>query len=146
MITHLKAPHIGRFICSCFFLLHMTSLMAQQTISAARATTIGSVITTTGTVTCGNEFGTIRFIQDASAGISIYSSSLSGIKAGDSIEVSGVLTIYKGQLEITPVNSFHIIQSGRPLPAPKVLQLNDPNLSSYESMRVNVPCMGISSW
>jgi len=145
VISHLKSTHIGRFICFGFFLFMLTNLIGQQTISTARLATVGSVITTTGTVTCGNEFGTIRFMQDATAGISIYSSSLSGVKAGDSIEVTGVLTIYKGQLEITPVNSFHIIQSGRPLPAPKAIHLNDTNLASYESMRVNISCMSIAS-
>ncbi|MFZ1678116.1 MAG: phospholipase D-like domain-containing protein, partial [Saprospiraceae bacterium] len=82
---------------------------------------------------------------DKTAGISIYSSSLSNIIAGDSIEVTGVLTIYKGQLEITPVNSFHVIQSGRPLPAPKLIHFNDAGLSSFESMRVNLSCMGVAS-
>ena len=84
-------------------------------------------------------------MQDTTAGISIYSSSLSDMGAGDSIEITGVLTIYKGQLEITPVNSFHIIQTGRPLPAPKLIEFNDPGLPSFESMRVSLSCIGISS-
>ncbi|MBK9981325.1 MAG: hypothetical protein IPP15_02685 [Saprospiraceae bacterium] len=145
MIRPFTIRLLGRIVLSCFLFLQLTSSFTQQTIAAARLASVGSVITTTGTITCGDEFGQIRFMQDKTAGISIYSSTLSNTKAGDSIEVTGVLTIYKGQLEITPVNSFHIIQSGRPLPSPKMIHLNDAGLSSLESMRVSLSCMGVAS-
>lgn len=136
---------IGRIVFSFLLFLQLTGLFGQQTIAAARTALVGSVVTTSGTITSGDEFGQIRFMQDNTAGISIYSSTLSNTIPGDSIEVTGVLTIYKGQLEITPVNSFHIIQPGRPLPAAKLIRLNDPDLSSLESMRVNLGCIGIST-
>ncbi|MEO6132720.1 MAG: phospholipase D-like domain-containing protein [Saprospiraceae bacterium] len=103
------------------------------------------MITTTGTITSGDEFGQIRFMQDATAGISVYSSLLANVIAGDSIKVTGTLTLYRGQLEITPVNSFQIIQHNRPLPTPKKISLNSAQNISFESMRVQLDCFGIAS-
>ncbi len=145
MICFSKIGGIGRFACCCFLFLQSTYLISQQTIADARSNQIGTVVTTSGTITSGSEFGQIRFMQDASAGISIYSGLLTSTHSGDSVEVTGFLSLYKGQFQISPVNSIHVIQSSRPLPKAKVIDLNDQTNLSFESMRVILPCVGISS-
>ncbi|MEP6647452.1 MAG: phospholipase D-like domain-containing protein, partial [Saprospiraceae bacterium] len=145
MIRQIKINPIGRLVAFCFLLLLFTDLTAQQSIAAARLQNLGTVITTTGTVTCSDEFGQIRFMQDATAGISVYSSSLANVIAGDSLKVTGTLSLYRGQLEITPVQSFQVIQHARPLPAPRVISLNNIQNPSFESMRVELDCIGIAS-
>jgi phosphatidylserine/phosphatidylglycerophosphate/cardiolipin synthase-like enzyme len=125
--------------------LHWTYGSCQVSIAEARTKSIGSLVTFTGTVTSGSSFGQIRFIQDATAGISVYSSLLSGTDPGDSVLIAGTLTVYKGQLQINPVQSFNIIQSSRPLPAAIELSIDNPFNAAYESMRVKLSCAGVSS-
>ncbi|MDD6184479.1 MAG: BACON domain-containing carbohydrate-binding protein, partial [Bacteroidales bacterium] len=68
---------------------------ATMTIAEVRAQDTGSVVTT-GTVTgCS---GTTGYIQDATAAICVYGTSLS---VGDNIRVSGTLSTFNGLLEIT---------------------------------------------
>ncbi len=109
----------------------------QTTIADARAKSIGATVTVNGIVTNGSELGTIRYLQDPTAGIAVYSSSMSSVKRGDSISVTGTLSDYNNLLEISPVSSFTIISSGNSLPDPVVLtpsQLSD----SHEAQLVRV--------
>ncbi|MEO5905409.1 MAG: phospholipase D-like domain-containing protein, partial [Saprospiraceae bacterium] len=126
-----------------FLLIFLPEIFAQQSISEIRALPEGSVVTTKGIITSEPEWGTIRYIQDADAGIAMYSISLSNTAHGDSILLTGVLSYYRGQLQISPVLSFQILASGIPIPDPKVKLLDAQNLSLYESMVVSVPCAGI---
>ncbi|MEI6683931.1 MAG: phospholipase D-like domain-containing protein [Bacteroidota bacterium] len=93
---------------------------SQATIAAARAMPLGSTITVHGIVTNGPELGTIRYFQDATAGIAAYSSTISGLSRGDSIVLTGVTTNYNQLMEINPVNSFNAI-APKPVPAPITL-------------------------
>ncbi|MDQ3017996.1 MAG: phospholipase D-like domain-containing protein, partial [Bacteroidota bacterium] len=119
-------------------------LVAQQTITEIKELPIGSVVTTTGIVISGSEFGVIRYMQDASAGIPVYSMDLESTKPGDSLLLVGVLSNYKGQIQISPVISFSILASSLPLPAPISIDL-ETNNEPYEGMLVNLTCMGIAS-
>ena len=121
------------------------SLSAQQSIAEIRLLPEGSVITTTGTITTGPELGQIRYMQDADAGIALYSESLSSTLPGDSILVTGVLSSYKGQLQLSPVMSYQVIATGLLLSKPKEKELKEQNLDLYESMRVILPCVGITT-
>jgi len=49
------------------------TLSAQQDIASARAMGSGTTVSVSGIVTCGDELGTIRFMQDHTGGIAIYS-------------------------------------------------------------------------
>ncbi len=118
--------------------------MSQQTISAVKSLPIGAVVTTTGIITTGAEFGIIRYMQDAQAGIAIYSKELSGTTSGDSIVVTGVLSTFKGQLQISPVITFTKITSGLALPLYKSIQL-DSSAHLFEAMLVKIECAGIVS-
>ena len=78
---------------------------AQTDIATARAQGIGASVTITGVVTNGDELGPIRYIEDNTGGLALYSTSLSGFQRGDEVTVSGTLIDYNGLLEMTPVNS-----------------------------------------
>jgi phosphatidylserine/phosphatidylglycerophosphate/cardiolipin synthase-like enzyme len=119
------------------------SVRAQQSISTIKSLPPGSVVTTTGTISTGNEFGQIRYIQDDKAGIALYSSSLSSTQPGDSIIVSGVLSTYKGELQLSPVMSFQVLASGKSL---AVELSNDLQFISEPSMTgrlFSISCVGI---
>ena len=75
-----------------------------QDIATARAQGIGATVTITGVVTNGDELGPIRYIEDNTGGMALYSSALSGLQRGDEVTVSGTLVDYNGLLEMTPVN------------------------------------------
>jgi len=64
----------------------------------------GKTVEVTGIITVGYEFGSKGplFMEDTSAGIALYGSSLQGkdIKIGDSVMAKGVVEAYKGLIEI----------------------------------------------
>ncbi len=101
-----------------------TGLNAQTrtTIAQARAMATGTVVTVSGIVTNGSELGnSIRYMQDQTAGIAAYSSTLSGVLRGDSITVTGTLKLYNQLLELDPVASFTVHSSNNTLPVPQVI-------------------------
>ncbi len=65
---------------------------------------LGETVEVTGIVTVAYEFGSKgpAFVQDTSAGIALYGTSLGNysIKIGDSVTVKGMVDIYKGLIEI----------------------------------------------
>lgn len=122
---------------SIIALLSSFKVYAQPSISAARDSSLGTTITITGIVTNGGELGGIRYIEDGSAGIAAYSTSLSAVNRGDSITVTGVLKDYNYLLEIDPVSSHTVHSSGAVLPAPQLItpdQLSEP----YEAELVQI--------
>jgi DNA/RNA endonuclease YhcR with UshA esterase domain len=121
-------------ICLCFITLVEAQIIP---ISDARALPVGSTVTVNGNVTSGIEFGTIRYIQDGTAGIAVFSTSLAAVQRGDNITVTGVLTQFNNLLELAPVTSVTINSSGDPDPAPLVLTPSQMN-ESNESMLVRV--------
>lgn len=99
-------------------------------ISSARAMPLNSTVTVKGIVTNGSELGVIRYIEDGTAGIGVYSSTLNSVNRGDSITVTGTLMDFNNLLEISPVSSFTVNSTGNALPAPQVLtpsQLGENN-------------------
>jgi len=115
----------------------MLPLTAQQDIAAARAMGEGSTVTIRGIVTSGDELGTIRFLQDHTAGIALYSSEVSHLLRGDSVSVTGVLKDYSSLLEMDPVQSVTVISQGRPLPQALVLSPGELE-ENHEGMLVRV--------
>lgn len=110
-----------------------------QTISiaAARALPVGSVVTVNGTVTSGPEFGNIRYIQDGTGGIGLFSTSLTSLQRGDNVTVTGTTTQYQNLLEIVTITSWTVNSTGNPLPVPLSVtpaQLGENN----ESMLVRI--------
>ncbi len=87
-------------------------------IAAARAVTDATkLIKVTGTVTTGTGFwgGKAFYIQDASAGIYVYTTA-ADVQPGDIVELEGKVSPYSGELQIQP-SKVTVISSGNPLPA-----------------------------
>lgn len=97
---------------------------AQSNIAEARVMAIGTSVTVTGIVINGSELGNIRYIQDNTAGIGIYSSTnstlLSAIR-GDEITVTGILKNYNSLLELDPLTSVILNSQGNSLPSPQIV-------------------------
>ncbi len=109
---------------------------SQANIAAARAMPEGSTVTIRGVATNGAELGIIRYIQDGTAGIAAYGSSMSGVDRGDSVVVVGVTKNYNFLLEIDPVTSVSAI-APKPLPTPIIItpgQLKE----QYEAMLIKL--------
>jgi len=109
----------------------------QQNIAEARAMGYGATVTIRGIVTNGPELGLSRYLQDVTAGLVAYSSSIISVDRGDSIQISGVLTNYNNLMEIDPVTSFIVFTGGKPLSDPQVItpgQMSEP----YESELVRM--------
>lgn len=77
-----------------------------QTIQQVRSMSVGSTVTVKGVVSNGSELGSIRYLQDGTAGIACYGNTLSSIALGDSITATGVLFDFSGLLELSPTSSF----------------------------------------
>ena len=126
-----------RIILGVIFCFYIVSSFAQTSISEARSRAVGSTVTVSGTVINGSELGTVRYIQDESAGIAVYDSKLVNTKPGDSITVTGMLDDYNNLLEIQPVSNVVIVSSGNSLPEPKILSIDEIG-EEYEARLVKI--------
>ena len=120
-----------------FFAFLFANTNAQVSILTARGMSAGSTVTVNGVVLNGSELGTQRYLYDHTAGICIYSTSLSGVNRGDSIIVTGTISIYMGLVEISPVSSYSVISTAHPLPNPAILTPSQLT-SAYESQLVGI--------
>lgn len=126
------------FYLSVLFLLFASKSFSQTTISQARSQSLGTKATVKGIALNGSELGIIRYIQDNTGGIAAYGSSLSSVKVGDSVQVTGTLKDYNALLELDPVENVNIINSGNPLPTPASGTVNDLFTEAYESELVDL--------
>ena len=126
-----------KIILSVFSLLFLVIQgFSQANIAEARAMPVGSTVTIRGIVTNGPELGVIRYIQDSTAGIAAYSSSMSDVARYDSVVVTGVTKNYNQLLELDPVTSFQQITQ-KPLPPP-ILITPSQMQEQYEAMLVTM--------
>lgn len=118
-------------------------VLAQSDILDARTNfSIGQEVTVTGIVTNDGSLGSVRYIQDASAGIAIYPGQnwdgFTEPMPGDEITVTGLITEFNGLLEVGPDISEVIINSNdNLLPEPVVItpaQMDE----SYEGQLVRI--------
>ncbi|MDZ4757906.1 MAG: phospholipase D-like domain-containing protein [Bacteroidota bacterium] len=108
-------------------LLTLSTVYAQAqyiTIAEARTKALGTNVTVRGIITNGGELGTSRFVQDGTAGIGIYSTTIGTLERGDSVEVAGDLGHFNNLLQISNNVTIKVIQKGLPMPAP--IQFNYP--------------------
>ncbi|KAA9327521.1 T9SS type A sorting domain-containing protein [Hymenobacter busanensis] len=134
----------------CGGVLGLTQTAAAQTaitIAAARAqqpafNQSGATVRLRGVVTNGAELGAIRYMQDGTAGIGVYSATmLTNVVPGDSLEVVGTLKNYRGLLELDPVTSVNVLAGNRPIPAPVVFSAANSNAAysdQYEGQLVKL--------
>ena len=117
-------------------ILFSTLLSAQSDILDARTNySIGQTVTVTGIVTSGADLGSVRYIQDSSAGIALYPGSdwtdwTAEPNPGDEVIVTGEISEYNGLLEVGPnLTQVDIVSSGNPLPDALVITPNQLNES-----------------
>ncbi|MDO7846302.1 phospholipase D-like domain-containing protein [Hymenobacter sp. M29] len=145
-------------LLACATFGHAASAQTVISIAAARAlapttnTTQGPTVTVRGIVTNGDELGSsvsvIRYIQDGTAGIGVYTTGSPATAAlvnplvpGDSIIVTGGLKSFRGLLEIDPITSLTVLAGNRPVPAPVVFpsaQAASAYAEQYEGMLVRI--------
>ena len=126
------------FSCTLAFIaiLSSTVLSAQSDILDARTNySIGQTVTVTGIITSGADLGSVRYVQDASAGIALYPGNdwtdwSAEPNPGDEVTVTGEITEYNGLLEIGPnLTQVDVLSSGNPLPDALVVTPNQLNES-----------------
>ena len=84
------------------------SVVAQENILDMRENyNVGQTVTVTGVVTSDDNLGSVRYLQDATAGIALYpgqdwSAWDATPQIGDSLSVTGEITEYNGLLEVGP--------------------------------------------
>lgn len=114
----------------------------------------GNIFTIRGIVTVGNEFNSPSYIQDNTAGIAVFArgSGLfsSSVKIGDSVEVTGKLTHFRGLTQFDPVYSFQKFDSNKVVD-PILLTINDiksqdwNGYEAYEGMLVRINNVTVSA-
>ncbi|MCF7798015.1 MAG: hypothetical protein K9N36_09635, partial [Candidatus Marinimicrobia bacterium] len=117
-------------------------MVQEMTIAEARALEEGAEAAIRGVVTSPN-FGTAGSytevtIQDPTGGIVIFSNTFdAGLAVGDSVAVTGSISIYNGKVELVPSSPVDIetVSTGNTLPAFQALTLAEyvANFNDYES-------------
>lgn len=103
---------------------------AQTNIADARTFGLGSTVTITGIATNGSELGSIRYVQDGTAGLACYGGPITGVNEGDSVTVTGPLIEFSGLLEISTVQN--VVNHGQAVVQPT--PLNIPITSAAETL------------
>ena len=97
-----------RHLTACFTFFAVAQVYGQQSILDMRENyNIGQTVTVTGVVTSDDNLGSVRYLQDATAGIALYpgqdwSAWEATPQIGDSLSVTGEITEYNGLLEVVP--------------------------------------------
>ncbi len=101
-------------------------LSAQTDVADARTYGINQTVTVTAVATNGAELGSIRYMQDNTAGIAGYGGPITGVLRGDSITVTGPLIEFAGLLEISTVTT--VVNHGQAIVQPTPLQVPIPTV------------------
>lgn len=132
-----------RILFSAAAFLCAFTMKAQDNILDVRNNyNIGDVVTVTGVVTSDDNLGSVRYLQDATAGIALYPggdwSAWSADPAiGDSLTVTGEITEYNGLLEIGPNLTAVVFEGAGTVPEPLVIGAADMD-ESLEGQLVRV--------
>lgn len=113
------------------------SAFSQANIAEARTYAVGSTMTVSGVVTNGGELGTIRYIQDETAGIGIYDWDVTYFQRGDHVTVTGTLDNYNQLLEVADLTAHTVNSQGNPLPEPQLITVEEME-EQYEGELVRI--------
>ncbi len=85
------------------------------------------------------------YIQDETGGINVFAFNLGtpGFAAGDSLEVTGMIDVYNGKVEITDFSAV-VLSSGNPLPLPIDVNIEDMG-EEYEGRLVVIDNVSLAS-
>ena len=118
-------------------ILTVNGLRAQANIADARTYGLGQTVSVTGVVTNGAELGSIRYMQDVTAGIAGYGGPVTGANRGDSVTITGPLIEFSGLLEISTVATM--VNHGQAIVQPSPLQIPIPTVDeALESQLVEI--------
>jgi phosphatidylserine/phosphatidylglycerophosphate/cardiolipin synthase-like enzyme len=110
------------FFSLLFFFIISSVCYGQISIQQARGGALGTSVTVKGIVTNGNELGIIKYIEDGTAGIGLYDAVLTtSLNRGDTVIATGILYNFNNLLELSPLSSVNVINSGNPLPIPQLI-------------------------
>ncbi|MFN7326626.1 MAG: phospholipase D-like domain-containing protein [Chitinophagales bacterium] len=130
-----------------FLLCWGSQLWAQvTTIEEVRQLPLGTTVTIRGQVTTGSALGSIRYLQDETAGIAAFpgAGSAAGfseaVQRGDQVELTGVLVEYKGLLELSPILAYQVLSSGHSDPAPTLVSAAELT-EDLEGSLVRLSCL-----
>ena len=118
----IKYSLLGLLLNACIVVQAQTDILDARTNYS-----VGQVVTVTGIVTSGADLGSVRYLQDATAGIALYpgsdwSSWTFDPNPGDEISITGELTEYNGLLEVGPsLSNVQLLSSGNDLPDPQII-------------------------
>ena len=118
----IKYSLLGLLLNTCIVVQAQTDILDARTNYS-----VGQVVTVTGIVTSGADLGSVRYLQDATAGIALYpgsdwSSWTFEPNPGDEISITGELTEYNGLLEVGPsLSNVQLLSSGNDLPDPQII-------------------------
>jgi phosphatidylserine/phosphatidylglycerophosphate/cardiolipin synthase-like enzyme len=111
------------------------------TIDSARHLPEGTIVTVRGVVSMSGELDQMLvYFQDPTAGLVGYSSVFqNGTDYGDSIQVTGTLKLFSNLLELDPVGTFSILDSGLTV-TPRVVTTTDirVNGENYEGQLIRI--------
>ena len=110
-----------KVLISAFALLVAGFSFSQTDVADARTYSLGSTVTVTAVATNGSELGSIRYMQDNTAGIAGYGGPITGVNRYDSITVTGPLIEFAGLLEISTVTN--VVNHGPATVIPTPLQV-----------------------
>jgi phosphatidylserine/phosphatidylglycerophosphate/cardiolipin synthase-like enzyme len=92
------------------------------TITRARSAGAGAAVCVRGVVTVADEFKSMSFIQDTTAGIAVLCPNFTAsARVGDIWEVAGILEDFNGLLSIDSLTDTIRVSAGNPLPMPKII-------------------------
>ncbi len=107
------------------------------TVRQAREKPLGTSVTVEGIVTNGEELGGVRYLQDETAGIAAYGNLVRNVQRGTRIRITGKLKDYNNLLEIDPIESVDVLETGLPDPPARVVTAAELN-EELESQIVRV--------
>ena len=118
---------------------YVPGLTTLSTVADARAIADGDPVATKGIVTVSTQFGYAGpvYIQDGSAGIAVYGSSVSqNVADGDEIIVVGEIDIYNGLVEVSGTPDVIVLSSGNVVEPVEVTWDDIKDAESYEGQLV----------
>lgn len=123
-----------------FFPLHAQSTAEVISIKDARERDSGTEVAVAGRVTTAGEFDGPVYMQDGTAGISVFFSPLhDAVEIGDSIRVTGLLGEFNTLVQITGNGiDFEVFSAEKRLPEPKIITILEMNSGDYESQLIQL--------
>jgi len=105
----------------------------------ARAAANGETVAVEGVVSWQAQFRTTLdgFMQDGTAGITLFDFGQSAVQIGDSIRVIGTKGAFRGEVQISPVTSVEVLANvGEPTPRP--VTASEINAGQFQSELVTI--------